>query len=74
MKCKSCQAEILWVRTESGKLMPCDPLLESFITQDGRVARGYKSHFSTCPHANAWRKKNKDRPTGGPADQDKEHP
>jgi hypothetical protein len=65
VKCRSCQAEIIWVKTKSGKVMPCDPLLESFITADGRVMFGYKSHFSTCPDANSWRSKNKPIPGSG---------
>jgi hypothetical protein len=60
-RCKSCDAEILWVKihrkdgTESQH--PCNPdRLLTLITKDGQVARGLESHFSTCPQAEAWRK------------------
>ena len=52
-KCKSCGAEIIWIKTASGKAMPCDAAPISFdlvlpgtkgaltlIEQDGRVAFG----------------------------------
>ena len=42
-KCKSCGAEVWWIRTFSGKNMPVD--------RDGT------SHFATCPHADRWRTK-----------------
>lgn len=40
--CRSCRAEVLWCITPAGKRAPIDP--------DG------KSHFATCPQADAWRK------------------
>jgi len=49
-KCKSCGAEIVWVRTETGRAMPLDPgevaLIESSqgsvlaVTASGKVIRG----------------------------------
>lgn len=48
-KCKSCGAEIIWVPTESGKMMPCDAKPISYreddngsltlVTSDGRVIK-----------------------------------
>lgn len=49
--CKSCGAEIIWIKTKNGKNMPCDAKPISYrntfpqgslvlITPDGKVARG----------------------------------
>lgn len=45
--CRGCGAEIVWIKTEAGKSMPCDPVMVPFwerpkasgkiITQRGRV-------------------------------------
>ena len=50
-KCKSCGAEIIWIRTKSGKSMPVNPekyiVCErsdgtgTFVMPDGRVVKGY---------------------------------
>lgn len=40
--CRSCGAEIWWIRTKAGKRMPMNRLAES--------------HFVDCPHADAHRK------------------
>lgn len=49
-KCKSCGASIIWLRTKSGKAIPCDPdqkiLLydpngkDTIITAQGEAVRG----------------------------------
>lgn len=52
-KCKSCGAEIIWIKMASGKMMPCDAKPVSYqtavpgtkgtltlVTPDGRVASG----------------------------------
>lgn len=49
-RCRSCGAEIIWVKMQSGKKMPCDPPLLPFwwspkgehtlITQDGETVTG----------------------------------
>jgi len=39
--CRSCAAPVAWAMTPTGRRMPLDP--------DG------KSHFATCPQADAWR-------------------
>lgn len=31
-KCKSCGAEIIWIKTKSGKAMPCNPQKISYRT------------------------------------------
>lgn len=64
--CRSCHAEIIWAKTESGKAMPLDAKPEKrFIlfpgpdgNEDEAVAVDtYVSHFATCPNANQHRKK-----------------
>ena len=57
-KCKSCGAEIEWMRTPAGKLMPVS------------VATGL-SHFQDCPQAKDWSKSNgpkKSKPAAVPQD------
>lgn len=57
--CKSCGAEILWVKTENGKSMPLSVATKEkrWINQPAIDAeRGfqvdtYLSHFSDCPNA-----------------------
>jgi len=61
-QCKSCNAHVLWVETESGKRMPLNFEPERrFVIEagDGMKAKQrntYTSHFATCPHAGRWRK------------------
>jgi len=55
--CKSCKAEIQWVKTKNGKSMPLDMNRIITVTLDGEMQTGYASHFSTCPNANKHRKK-----------------
>jgi hypothetical protein len=70
--CKSCGAQIEWVRTESGKAMPLDidPVDDGNLVVVGGVASKWTpeldaagippprrvSHFVTCPNAGDWRK------------------
>lgn len=69
-KCRSCGAEIVWAKTETGKSIPIDaePVNEGNIHLKDGVAYvdkscmglpgpHYKSHFATCPHAAKHRKK-----------------
>lgn len=52
-KCKSCGAEIIWIKTKSGKAMPCNAQKIAYrntlpatgggitlVTPDGRITRG----------------------------------
>lgn len=69
-RCKSCGAEIVWVKTRSGKRMPLDARptpngnLEIdladcvyFVTPDLNAAgKRYTSHFATCPNASEHRR------------------
>lgn len=53
-KCKSCGAEIIWIKTANGKSMPCDPEAhfvsersdgnETFVMRDGRVVKGFRAY------------------------------
>ena len=57
-KCKSCGAEIEWIKTKAGKSMPVNAKAMTVITEDGEVITNVRlSHFSSCPDANGWRKK-----------------
>jgi len=54
-KCKSCGAEIIWIKTPAGRSMPCDPSVkyfrhnkggkEVFVRSDGVVVRGVRCSF-----------------------------
>lgn len=60
--CKSCGAEILWIITPAGKSMPLDAKGESLwqlepdTLMSARLVVVRKSHFATCPNADAHRK------------------
>lgn len=65
-KCRSCGAEVIWVKTAKGKSMPleaCAPSEGNIRITDNVAVYGQKgsgpyiSHFSTCPQAGDWRKK-----------------
>ena len=71
-RCTSCGAEILWIKTERGKLAPVDAKSEKRFVLDPLAARlapdappqarlvdTFVSHFATCPNAAQHRK---DRP------------
>jgi len=61
--CKSCGADILWVRTAAGKDMPvCAKPEKRFVLDEGQAFGGlfaptgravdaYQSHFVDCPQA-----------------------
>jgi len=58
--CKSCGAEIVWVKTNAGKNHPVNAEPEKrIILLDGgaQVMDAYTSHFATCPDADKFRKK-----------------
>lgn len=56
-ECRSCGKEITWVRTESGKMMPCDIDATVITEKDGSKLVVLNPHWSTCPDADSWRKK-----------------
>lgn len=66
-QCKKCKAEIVWVETPAGKLMPCDPgevFAQTAVTPGGEVFKaesggkvwGLVPHWATCPNADEFRK------------------
>jgi hypothetical protein len=75
-KCKSCKAEIVWVKMrQSGKSMPCDPQKITIVNVMAKsngdhgddeliglgLVSGFVSHFATCPHAEQHRKPRADQ-------------
>ena len=58
-ECRSCHAAIVWVRTENGKMMPCNIDAKVIKDPDGRVWVRLESHWSSCPDAKKWSQKNK---------------
>ena len=65
MRCKSCNAEIIWITMESGKKMPIDKdsVVKRIVINDGETKGAIRktgtSHFETCPYANTHRKERK---------------
>lgn len=72
VKCKSCGADIFFIKTKMGKWHPLDA---GIIISDGKKLlfggklcgfkkleagrKGFISHFATCPEANKFRKEKK---------------
>ncbi len=72
-KCMGCNKDILWIKTISGKQMPCDPELITatgaedkliLVTPEGYTKfrpkagiTGYQSHWSSCPNAGLFKGK-----------------
>ncbi|MFA5383967.1 MAG: hypothetical protein WC364_04785 [Eubacteriales bacterium] len=54
-KCKSCNAEIDYVRSKGGRLIPVNNGYVTVVTDSGHVIKGRVSHFATCPDANKFR-------------------
>jgi hypothetical protein len=55
-KCRSCQAHIVWMKTEAGKNMPVDA--DSVDEGDDLFdPKKHVSHFSICPNADLHRRK-----------------
>lgn len=59
-KCKGCGAEIKWVLTKNGKLMPLDAKLKKFYVISAADVpiqmQGYEIHWATCPKAQDFKK------------------
>ncbi len=64
-KCKGCGAEIVWIKTKSGKAMPCDTNKVIIVTDEGETVAGYTPHWATCPAAKRFKqaKTNKEEQT-----------
>lgn len=54
-KCRSCDADIVWLKTAAGKDMPVDAASAS---PEDQVfdAKKHKPHWATCPNADRHRK------------------
>ena len=65
-KCRSCGAPVIWTMTAQEKAMPlnADPapgplfvLRKDLVGGNfAEAVHAYTSHFSTCPHADEWRR------------------
>lgn len=53
-KCKSCNAEIIWLKTAAGKNMPVDA--DTYHGEEQFDREKHQSHFATCPDADKFRK------------------
>ena len=54
-QCRTCHADIVWLKTEAGKNMPVD----ADTVDEGDTEfdnERHVSHFATCKDANKWRK------------------
>jgi transcription elongation factor Elf1 len=61
--CKSCGAEIEWIKTPQGKSHPVDASPKKLwqytdhpVNNPWQLVDVYESHFATCPDANKHRK------------------
>jgi hypothetical protein len=61
--CKSCGADIRWVKTVTGANMPLDvkPYKMIFVDRSGigSTLTVYQMHWASCPDAKKWKGKNK---------------
>ena len=56
VRCRSCNARIIWFKTEAGKNMPVDA--DTVEAEDDALdLPRHVSHFATCPNANQHRKR-----------------
>lgn len=56
-KCKGCGAEITWIKTKAGKLMPCNSEKSTIVTEQGEIVVGHVPHWATCSKANEFKEK-----------------
>ena len=60
-KCKGCDAEIIWVKTQKGKSTPLDQKeITIYVTGTQSIVKGHQSHWATCPKAESFKKKAKE--------------
>ena len=57
MKCKSCDKEIVFLKTRNGKIIPinAETIKGKETYYDHKI--GHISHFRDCPAANSYRNK-----------------
>jgi hypothetical protein len=60
-RCRSCNADVVWMRSRIGNLMLVDlatvDLAVKGVERDVFNHRVHTSHFVTCPQADEWRRK-----------------
>lgn len=61
-ECRSCRAEIVWLRTAAGKNMPVNASKEADMRAEMGLlwesgVEGLQSHYRTCPDAKKWSRK-----------------
>lgn len=65
VRCRTCSADIFFIKLENGKNHPVNAKPKKvFIYLEGAgwdLETGHESHFSSCPQANTWRNKNRER-------------
>lgn len=52
VRCRSCDAAIIWVQTEKGRAIPLS-VATTVLRGDKRYAM---THFADCPHGREWRR------------------
>ncbi len=57
VRCSTCNARIIWLKTQKGANMPVDADSVEPEDQIFDAAGGHISHFATCPDAFKHRKK-----------------
>ena len=55
VRCRSCNAQIIWFKTNTGKNMPLDADTVEPTDDELDLSR-HVSHFATCPYAHMHRK------------------
>jgi hypothetical protein len=62
-KCRSCGADIVWMRTSAGKLAPVNVMPRAKGKRGPNAGEflfaplAHESHFATCKEADHWRRK-----------------
>jgi hypothetical protein len=56
-RCKVCEAEIKFIRTQKNqRQMPVDLPAITVVTDQGQVIKAYTPHWATCKSAETFRK------------------
>lgn len=53
--CRGCGVPIIFIETNEGHPMPCDPKRVVVVTSEGRTVSGYAPHWATCPAGKKFR-------------------
>jgi len=54
-KCKGCNADIIWIKTENNKIMPCNSEKTTVVTESGKTIIGHIPHWATCPKSKQFK-------------------